>query len=295
MKWMLPLIFSALMVVSLFAFVGIRERGKHGVMETDREMLVMRTIANKLLLQTGDSSSRVLPIKQLAKNEFLISFESSFSFTPDSLVKVIDRQIALYDLPGDYIVKVLDCQTEAIIYGYGIFKSKQQDIVPCLGREQPKKNYCINIKFEEPAAGLVNPFSIAGLTLLLTAIFIGGWWRYKKTRLPLQNESPVSLPEETDTITIGAYSFLPGQQLLLYGNEPTTLTQKEARLLGIFAAAPNQVIDRNRLQKEVWEDEGVIVGRSLDMFISRLRKKLENDPSVKLANIHGKGYRLEIS
>ncbi|MEN0056487.1 MAG: helix-turn-helix domain-containing protein [Mucilaginibacter sp.] len=57
----------------------------------------------------------------------------------------------------------------------------------------------------------------------------------------------------------------------------------------MFAQAPNEIIDRNRLQKEVWEDEGVIVGLSLDTFISKLRKKLENDPSVKLVSIHGKG------
>jgi DNA-binding response OmpR family regulator len=48
------------------------------------------------------------------------------------------------------------------------------------------------------------------------------------------------------------------------------------------------------LQKEIWEDEGIIVGRSLDVFISKLRKKLENDSAVKLVNIHGKGYKLEI-
>jgi DNA-binding response OmpR family regulator len=72
------------------------------------------------------------------------------------------------------------------------------------------------------------------------------------------------------------------------------LTIKEAKLLSIFAANLNQIVDRNRLQKEVWEDEGVIVGRSLDMFISKLRKKLEQDPNVKLTNIHGKGYKLEV-
>jgi DNA-binding response OmpR family regulator len=65
-------------------------------------------------------------------------------------------------------------------------------------------------------------------------------------------------------------------------------------LLYIFASAPNEIIDRNRLQKEIWEDEGIIVGRSLDVFISKLRKKLENDSTVRLVNIHGKGYKLEI-
>jgi DNA-binding response OmpR family regulator len=45
--------------------------------------------------------------------------------------------------------------------------------------------------------------------------------------------------------------------------------------------------------KKVWEDEGVITGRSLDMFVSKLRKKLSNDPHVQIAGVHGKGYRLE--
>jgi DNA-binding response OmpR family regulator len=74
----------------------------------------------------------------------------------------------------------------------------------------------------------------------------------------------------------------------------TELTAKENKLLLIFARSPNAVIERTRLQKEIWEDEGVIVGRSLDMFISKLRKKLETDPSIQLINIHGKGYRLEV-
>ena len=52
---------------------------------------------------------------------------------------------------------------------------------------------------------------------------------------------------------------------------------------------------RCRLQKEIWEDEGVMVGRSLDVFISKLRKKLELDPNVNIVVIRGKGYKLEIS
>jgi DNA-binding response OmpR family regulator len=54
------------------------------------------------------------------------------------------------------------------------------------------------------------------------------------------------------------------------------------------------MVDRNTLQKEVWENEGVIVTRSLDMFVSKLRKKLSADTSVKLTNIPGKGYKLEV-
>ena len=79
-------------------------------------------------------------------------------------------------------------------------------------------------------------------------------------------------------------------------NEKTIdLTGTETRLLLIFAQSPNETIERSRLQKELWEDEGVIVGRSLDMFISKLRKKLELDPNIKIVVVRAKGYKLEIS
>jgi len=73
------------------------------------------------------------------------------------------------------------------------------------------------------------------------------------------------------------------------------LTDTETRLMQIFAQSPNQIIERSRLQKEIWEDEGVIVGRSLDMFISKLRKKLELDANINIVVIRSKGYKLEIS
>ena len=55
----------------------------------------------------------------------------------------------------------------------------------------------------------------------------------------------------------------------------------------------NTIIYREQLQKDVWENEGVIVTRSLDVFISKLRKKLEKDPAIRIVNVHGKGYKLE--
>jgi DNA-binding response OmpR family regulator len=81
---------------------------------------------------------------------------------------------------------------------------------------------------------------------------------------------------------------------LVFETEKIPLTIKEVKLLQIFANNLNQIVDRNQLQKEVWEDEGIIVGRSLDVFISKIRKKLDMDPQVKLTNIHGKGYKLEV-
>ncbi len=72
-----------------------------------------------------------------------------------------------------------------------------------------------------------------------------------------------------DAVALGTFQFYARRQVLVNNADCIALTAKESKLLAIFAGNINVVIDRNRLQKEVWEDEGVIVGRSLDMFVSR--------------------------
>ena len=96
-------------------------------------------------------------------------------------------------------------------------------------------------------------------------------------------------------ITIGSALFDTVNKKLIVNEKSIDLTGTETRLLLIFALSPNEIIEKNRIQKEIWEDEGVIVGRSLDMFISKLRKKLEFDPNIKIVVERGKGYKLEIS
>lgn len=77
-------------------------------------------------------------------------------------------------------------------------------------------------------------------------------------------------------------------------NKVQDLTNKEAKLLKLFCVNQNQVISRDAIQKAIWEDEGYFVGRSMDVFISRLRKFLKDDPAVTIINVHGVGYKLEI-
>jgi DNA-binding response OmpR family regulator len=84
-------------------------------------------------------------------------------------------------------------------------------------------------------------------------------------------------------------------QTLQVADQLIQLTQKEARLLQIFATYPNQLIARDTIQKAIWEDDGYFVGRSMDVFISRLRKMLKPDAHLKIINVHGTGYKLEVS
>lgn len=278
------------MLFTIVSFVA--EKSDKSDFESAKEVIIMREIANRVLRYTGDTTSTVLPINRLADNEFEIPFESGFSFKPDSLVRIIDRVISSNDLPRNYIVNVIECNTSKVIFGYAVLGVNQKNIVPCLGRQQPSKRYCINIKFEE-ASWFSKHLYLLGLGLLGIGLIAFVAQRFRKTEFPAK-ETIEEFPVNKAFIQIGQFEFLPEELLLVFESEKIPLTIKEAKLLSIFAGNLNQIVDRNRLQKEVWEDEGVIVGRSLDMFISKLRKKLEQDPAVKLTNIHGKGYKLEV-
>ena len=88
--------------------------------------------------------------------------------------------------------------------------------------------------------------------------------------------------------------FHPSNQLLRINDQPLELTFRESKLLNYFYTHQNQVLERERILEAVWEDEGVIVGRSLDVFVSRLRKKIKADPGLQIVNVHGVGYKLVV-
>jgi DNA-binding response OmpR family regulator len=85
-----------------------------------------------------------------------------------------------------------------------------------------------------------------------------------------------------------------GQRLLLE-SEVITLTDKECKVLELLSENFGELIPRDTLMQKIWISEGVITGRSLDMFVSKLRKKLSGDPQLKITNVHAKGYKLEIA
>jgi Transcriptional regulatory protein, C terminal len=265
--------------------------------DISRREVLLRRIGHEILLQSGDRTSRVLPVKKIAENEYQISFENSFTFQPNFLVNTTQRLLAKDPLASDYVVNVLNCTNTSVTYGYAVSKNKKDDIVACIGREQPIGCYMINIKFKPTGITTAkNEYFLGALLLLAFVGFI--FLRPMKPRkivpeLPVVPELPES--PHADTFTLGSMSFDAEARKLITNEKIIDLTNTESRVLRIFAMSPNEAIERSRLQKEIWEDEGVIVGRSLDMFISKLRKKLELDPNIKIVVIRGKGYKLEIS
>ncbi|TRW21535.1 winged helix-turn-helix transcriptional regulator [Flavobacterium zepuense] len=255
--------------------------------DTARREVLLRRIGHELLLQSGDSTSRVLPVQKIAENEYQILFENDLTFLPDSLVNTTRRLLAKDPLARDYVVNVLNCGNASVAYGYAISKNVKDDIVACGGRNQPRACYIISIKFKPEGIITANAgYILGGLPLLAFAGFI--FLRSAKPRRKLPDDKPA------DTFTLGSILFDAKNRKLVINEKATDLTTTETRVLLIFALSPNETIERSRLQKEIWEDDGVIVGRSLDMFISKLRKKLEPDPNIKIAVVRAKGYKLEI-
>lgn len=294
MNWkILSFLLATCLLLTLVAFVT--DKKDNPDFEAAREVIVMRQIAHRLLQYTGDSTSRVQTVKQISPYEFMIPFETGFTFKPDSLVHIIGEVITTHQLPPGYIVNVTECNTGQVIFGYAIMGTQQTDIVPCRGREQPVLRYCINIKFQEQKKNTNRLAYIAGISFIITGLFALAMLWYRKKNKITEPAVTTETAANTTAISVGTYQFYPEQLLLVLNEEKIVLTNKESKLLRIFAEHPNQIVDRTKLQKEVWEDEGVIVGRSLDVFISRLRKKLEKDVTVQLTTVHGKGYKLEIN
>ena len=325
--------------------------------------LIIRQIGDRILLQAGDSTSRVLPVTEIKEGTFLLRFENEFVFNHDSLMVLSQGLLPKTQFPSGYAVTVHDCMKGSIIYGFQI-NNTSPDILACSGRSQPKGCYTIefafpdfyenvqpnkagtdqlagsikvdiqevNPKLEESktaifdsgidqltdelksvkgAPQVVNPrleelktttfdFPIINLVyggilgLLGFTLLIG---RFGKNLKPvpgqIQNHAIIKEPvSELDAL--GSFLFNVKGQRLLLGSEVISLTDKECKVLELLHKNFGELIPRETLMQEVWINEGVFTGRSLDMFVSKLRKKLSHDPELRITNVHGKGYKLEI-
>jgi hypothetical protein len=260
----------------------------NGDFDVARREVLLRKIGDELLSQSGDLTSRVLPVQKIAENEYQISFENELTFQPDSLVNTTRRVLASDPLANDYVVNIIKCGNSGIAYGYAISQNKKDDIIACKGRKQPKACYIVNIKFKPTGLNFKkNGYILGSLPFLAFIGFIA--FKTGKSRKTLPDNQPTKIR------SIGSVQFDTQEKQLVINGQTTDLTGTETRLLLIFASSPNETIARSRLQKEIWEDEGVIVGRSLDMFISKLRKKLEPDPNINIVVVRGKGYKLEVN
>ncbi len=97
---------------------------------------------------------------------------------------------------------------------------------------------------------------------------------------------------DTKFFELGDFVFDHERQLLKYNNEETKLTTKESELLHLLCLNKNGVLERNYALNAIWGDDNYFNGRSMDVYIAKLRKHLKPEPRIEIINIHGKGFKL---
>ncbi|MEZ4960085.1 MAG: winged helix-turn-helix domain-containing protein [Saprospiraceae bacterium] len=271
----------------------------------DKINLSLRQVGHRLLANEGNTTEAIAPVQQLAANEFMFTLKNHINY--DSLPVFLKSAFDEYGISEDYLVSVKDCgQTDLLLLGFASQEAGQQGGLTCLGRDQSLECMNIHVVFPELAAGGAGNGLLKSLLwgsiLLALAYLIFSFFKQRKQQAAIPVLSTIATEKvhapNTDRpdspIRFGRSSFDVANQTLQTGETRQELTFREAKLLHLFCKNTNQLLDRNFILQEVWEDEGVIVGRSLDVFVSRLRKILKNDDSVKIANVHGVGYRFEI-
>jgi len=180
-----------------------------------------------------------------------------------------------------YIVNVTEGKNHEVVYGFA-GPEQEAGTIPCTGRVLPKNRYSINILLSaEPVSRTVQ--MQRSYALIIDGLHVGfliiiGISAFRR-KTSLVNETVTEPPANcanSKSIPIGKYLFFSDKQLLVLEDEQIELTAKEYRLLSIFAGRLNLIIDRNQLLKEGWEDEGVITGRSLDVYVSKLTKQVNS-------------------
>ena len=95
-----------------------------------------------------------------------------------------------------------------------------------------------------------------------------------------------------DDLEIGKLTFNPKMQILSMGDFSVTLTTKESDLLTLLYKNKNNILDRNHALKAIWGDDNYFNGRSMDVYIAKLRKYLKQDDQIQILNVHGRGFKL---
>lgn len=128
---------------------------------------------------------------------------------------------------------------------------------------------------------ITKPFSTEELSLRIKAIL-------KRCQIDLENETKESI------FHLGIFTFDSDNMLLKTEDSEQNLTRKEAGLLKLLCINKNQLLSREYALKTVWGENDYFIGRSMDVFIAKLRKYLKSDPNISITNIHGTGFKLEI-
>ena len=128
---------------------------------------------------------------------------------------------------------------------------------------------------------LTKPFSMEVLVARMEAIL-------------RRSHSDKSVPSLADEIALGNYTYIPGKMRLTIGETELKFTHKENELMKLLCENLGRPVSRSYALKLIWGDDTYFNARSMDVYMTKLRKMLKEDPRVQLLNLHGEGFRLSV-
>jgi len=254
--------------------------------QDDKINLALRRTADALLRQSGDSTSRIPGIEKEADHIWRVILHEDFKY--EQLPALLQTSFELYGIKEEYQVAIRQCENSVIDLGFHQKDFIEKAQVPCGGRDLPKGCHFIEVTFLHKTDTANFWAKETGILLLVLGGLFGFLIFYRQ-----KSKHPSDVHKEIEYLEFGNSKLdVSGQKLICNGSHQT-MTFRETKLLNLFATNFNQLLQREFILQQVWADEGVLVGRSLDVFVSRLRKKLAEDKSVSIIVVHGIGYRLE--
>lgn len=251
--------------------------------------VVMRMVGHEFLLQLGDSTSRVLPVEKI-DGRYRIQFEHDLEFEPDLLWFSASKVFETNNIDSVYILEVETCEGGEVVYSLEKDPKVKDPLFPCKSRPLPKACYAIYFTVLNEPVFVEEKEEDSSETYLygvLVLIVISGSVLLLRKKVAAQVDSGL--------VRIGEYTFDKNRMVLNYAGKEEELTGLEAGLLELLVIHENKTLERDYILNVVWKDDGDYVGRTLDVAISKLRKKLAEDPGIKIINIRGVGYRLTVN
>jgi len=222
----------------------------------------------KILLAEDDSNLGVLLKNYLnAKNydtTLVRTGTQAFDVFSNSIFDICIFDIMMPELDGIGLAKAIRFLDSKVPIIFLTAKNQQDDIIE--GFVSGADDY------------ITKPFSMEELLYRIEAI------------LRRTNSTKTSLKDAP--YTLGGFTFDPLTQILTHEEKSVKLTTKESELLCILYRHRNDMLERNHALKAIWIDDNYFNARSMDVYISKLRKYLSLDPSLKILNVHGRGYKL---
>ena len=222
----------------------------------------------KILLAEDDNNLGILLRNYLtAKNyETVLFINGSLALEafPAGSFNLCILDIMMPEMDGITLAREIRLTNENIPIIFLTAKSQKEDVIE--GFKSGADDY------------ITKPFSMEELLYRIEAIL-------RRVYTPGVNK-------KDDSYTIGGYTFDPLTQILVYQDLSIKLTTKESELLELLCRQGNEILERNFALKTIWIDDNYFNARSMDVYITRLRKYFRQDPLVKILNVHGRGYKL---